>query len=166
MAASAPWPTGSSSAASASSAITSAPRPSGAVMPARRWQRSPRVTASQSQWFRGPSGSAQMNRLEGFPTHGMPLGALREWRATPPAVGFPQKKVFEHKLRVAGGKRSSARWTPYLRIDAVRQRLSSNHLIERPAMGADKIDLRGPDERVMLSLGSRQQRGTAAMTFT
>ena len=68
----------------------------------------------------------------------MPLGALRERRATPPAVGFPQKKVFEHKLRFAGGKRSSAVWTPYLRIDAFRQCLSSNHLIERPAMGADK----------------------------
>jgi len=65
----------------------------------------------------------------------------------PPAVGFPQKKVFEHELRFAGGKRSSARWTPYLRIDAV-QRLGSNHLIERPAVRADEVDLCGLDQRV------------------
>ena len=61
------------------------------------------------------------------------LGA--EWRAMPPAVGFPQKKVFECELRLAKGKRSSARWARYPRFDAVRQSLSSNHFIERPAGG-------------------------------
>ena len=80
----------------------------------------------------------------------------------PPAVGFPQKKVFEHILRFAGGKRSSARWTPYLRIDAVGC-LSSNHLIERPAVRADKIDLCGLDQRV---LGRRYRHWTVAMTLT
>ena len=89
------------------------------------------------------------------------LGAKR--RSTPPAVGFPQKKVFEHELRFARGKRSSARWARYLRIDAVRQRLSSNHLIERPAMRADEIDLCGLDQRVF---GCRNGHWTAAMTLT
>jgi hypothetical protein len=56
------------------------------------------------------------------------LGAKR--RATPPAVGFLQKKVFERELRLARGKRASARWARYLTIDAIRQSLSSNHLIE------------------------------------
>ena len=48
----------------------------------------------------------------------------------PPAVGFPQKKVFEFELQLARGKRASARWARYLTIDAIRQSLSSNHLIE------------------------------------
>jgi hypothetical protein len=89
------------------------------------------------------------------------LGAKR--RSTPPAVGFPQKKVFEHELRFVRGKRSSARWARYPGIDAVRQRFSSNHLIERPAMRADEIDLCGLDQRVF---GCRNGHWTAAMTLT
>ena len=81
----------------------------------------------------------------------------------PPAVGFLQKKVSEHELRFASGKRSSARWAPYLRIDGVRQSLSSNHLIERPAVRADEIDLCGLDQRVF---GRRYRHLTAAMTLT
>jgi hypothetical protein len=80
----------------------------------------------------------------------------------PPVVGLPQKKVFEHQLRLAGGKRASARWARYPVIDAVRQSLSSNHLIERPA-GADEIDLCGLDQRLF---GYRHRRWTAAMTLT
>ena len=81
----------------------------------------------------------------------------------PPAVGFPQKKVFEHELRFSGGKRSSARRARYPRIDAVRQSLSSNHFIKRPAVRTDEIDLCGLDQRV---LGCRHRRRTVAMTLT
>jgi hypothetical protein len=81
----------------------------------------------------------------------------------PPAVGFPQKKVFEDELGFAGRKWSSARWARYPGIDAVRQRLSSNHLIERPAMRADEIDLRGLDQRVF---GCRHPYWMVAMTLT
>ena len=84
-------------------------------------------------------------------------------RTTPPAVGFPQKKIFEDELRFARLKRSSARWARYPGIDAVRQRLSSNHLIERPAMRADEIDLCGLDQRVF---GCRNGHRTAVMTLT
>ena len=80
----------------------------------------------------------------------------------PPAVGFPQKKVFEHELRLASGKRASARWARYPTIDAIRQSLSSNHFVERPA-GADEIDLCGMDQRVF---GCRHRRRTAAVTLT
>jgi hypothetical protein len=81
----------------------------------------------------------------------------------PPAVGFPQKKVFEDELGFAGRKWSSARWARYPGIDAVRRRLSSNHIIERPAMRADEIDLCGLDERVF---GCRNGHWTAATTLT
>ena len=84
----------------------------------------------------------------------------------PSAVGFPQKKVFEHELSFARRKRTRARWARYPRIDAVRQSPTSNHLKERPAMRTDEIDLCDLDEGVALALGCRQRRGTAGMTLT
>jgi hypothetical protein len=92
-----------------------------------------------------------------------PPGLGAERRAMPSAVGFSQEKVFEHELGFAGRKRSSARCTPYPRIDAAQQSLNSNHLIERPAMRADEIDLCGLDQRVF---GCRNGHWTAAMTLT
>ena len=89
------------------------------------------------------------------------LGA--EPRAMPSAVGFSQEKVFEHELGFAGRKRSSARWARYPTIDAVRQSLSSNHLIERTALRADEIDLCGLDQQVF---GCRHRHWTVAMTLT
>jgi hypothetical protein len=57
----------------------------------------------------------------------------------PSGIGFPQKKVFEHELRFARRKRTSAHWARYPRIDAVRQSSTSNHLKERPAMVQMKL---------------------------
>jgi hypothetical protein len=84
----------------------------------------------------------------------------------PPTVGFPQKKVFEHKLSFARRKRTRAYCERYPRIDAVRQSSTSNHLKERPAMRTDEIDLCDLDEEVVLALGCRQRRGAAGMTLT
>ena len=84
----------------------------------------------------------------------------------PSGIGFPQKKVFEHELRFARRKRTSAHWARYPRIDAVRQSSTLNHLKERPAMRTDEIDLCDLDEEVVLALGCRQRRGTAGMTLT
>jgi hypothetical protein len=81
----------------------------------------------------------------------------------PPAVGFSQKKVFEHEVRFTGGKWCSARWARYPKIDAVWQSLSSNHLVERPAVRADEVDLCGLNQRVF---GCRHRHWTAAMTLT
>ena len=67
----------------------------------------------------------------------------------PSGIGFPQKKVFEHELRFARRKRTSAHWARYPTIDAVRQSPSSNHLKERPAMRADEIDLCDLDQGVL-----------------
>ena len=86
-----------------------------------------------------------------------------EQGAMPPAVGFAQEKVFQDELRFAGGKRSSAGWACYPGIDTVGQSLSSNHLVERPAVRADEIDLRGLDEQVF---AYPHRHWTAAMTLT
>ena len=45
----------------------------------------------------------------------------------PSGIGFPQKKVFEHELRFARRKRTSAHWARYPRIDAVRQPTTSKN---------------------------------------
>ena len=39
----------------------------------------------------------------------------------PPAVGFPQKKVFERELGFASRKRASARWARYLKTTRPRK---------------------------------------------
>jgi hypothetical protein len=90
--------------------------------------------------------------------HPPDFGAER--RTMPPAIGFPQMKVFEHELGFAGRKRSSACWARYPRIDTIRQSLSS---IERPAVRADEVDLCGLDQRVF---GCRRWHWTVAMTLT
>jgi hypothetical protein len=84
----------------------------------------------------------------------------------PPAVGFPQKKVFEHELRFARRKRTHARWARYPRINAVLQSPTSNYLKERPAMRADEIDLCDLHEGWRLLWVVGNGAGTAGMTLT
>ena len=72
----------------------------------------------------------------------------------PTAVGLPEKKIFEHELRFAGGKWSGASQARYLRIDALgwtyveqgelqmaEDELEAGLRIVRGVPGADGIDL-------------------------
>ena len=56
----------------------------------------------------------------------------------PPAIGLPQKKVFEHVLRFPGRKWSSTGWTRYPRIDAVGRSLRTTSYNE-PQCGQMKL---------------------------
>ena len=62
------------------------------------------------------------------------------------ATRFPQKKIFQDELPIAGRKRSTANPARYFTVNArLRSGFGFDDLIKRVAMGALEMDCRGSD---------------------
>jgi hypothetical protein len=61
------------------------------------------------------------------------------------AARFPQKKIFQDELPIAGRKRSTANPARYFTVNGFRSGFGFDDLIKRVAMGALEMDCRGSD---------------------
>jgi len=61
------------------------------------------------------------------------------------ATRFPQKKIFQDELPIAGRKRSTANPARYITVNGFRSSFGFDDLIMRVAMGALEMDCRGSD---------------------
>jgi hypothetical protein len=61
------------------------------------------------------------------------------------AARFPQKKIFQDELPIAGRKRSTANPARYFTVNGFRSSFGFDDLIMRVAMGALEMDCRGSD---------------------
>jgi len=88
-----------------------------------------------------------------------------------PAGGFPIKKIFEGELPLAGGKRSTASWAGYIRVNGLGHSLGLRDFIKRTAVRAGEINLRSLDRDTALrrlDCGRRErfdEAGASALTL-
>jgi hypothetical protein len=61
------------------------------------------------------------------------------------AARFPQKKIFQDELPIAGRKWSTANPARYITVNGFRSSFGFDDLIMRVAMGALEMDCRGSD---------------------